>query len=109
MASGIGTALAIAALGLGGLGGLRLDADPAAQTVAVVALPWQAGGLGWAAGFGLPIVDLRWNGRVAVLDLSADDAAAQRLRAEHPLLLDAAGAFGCLDDPARHDPAKDLS
>lgn len=95
MASGIGTAVAIAALGLGGLVGMSLEADPAADRVAVVALPWQAGGLAWAGGFGLPVVDLHWGGRVAVLDLSADDAAAQRLRARFVVILDAAGVGGC--------------
>lgn len=96
MASGIGTAVAIAALGLTALGGLRVGADPGAQRVAVIAPPWQAGGLAWAAGFGLPIVELGFGGRVAVLDLTADAAAAQRLRSGFVLLFDARAASGCL-------------
>ena len=109
MASGVGTVLLIAGIGLGALGGLRFGAGPSSHMVAVVAPPWQPGGLIWAAGFGLPIVDLLWNGHVAVLDLSADPAAAARLRDRQLILLDATSVVGCLGADGPPPPTKDLS
>ena len=109
MASGVGTVLWIAGVGWAALGGLRFGAGPSSHLVAVLAPPWQPGGLIWAAGFDLPIVDLLWDGQVAVLDLSADAAAAARLRDGQVFLLDATSVVGCLgaDDPL--PLSKDLS
>jgi len=97
MASGTGTALMIAAVGLSALGGMRMGVVGAqADIVAVVAPPWQGRGMAWAAGFDLPIVDLLWSGRVVVFDLSGDPAALARLQGRGFLLLDAAAMTGCL-------------
>lgn len=96
MASGVGTAFLIATIGLGALAGMRLSPEPGAERVAVLALPRQPGGLIWAAQFDLPVVDLLWNGRLVVLDLSGEAGAMARLQGTGLVVLDASSVTGCL-------------
>lgn len=96
MTSGVASAILIAGLGLGTLGGLRLQVNPDAAEVAVIVPPWRPAGLAQVAGFGLPVIDLLWDGHVAVVDLSGDPAALQHLRDAGAFLLDADGVRACL-------------
>ena len=90
--SGIWTTVAIVVLGFGTLAVQRLgDARPGGPVAALVP-PWQAGGMARAARLGLPVIDLRWNGRLLVLD--ARDGLAP-LRGPGLWVMDAAGAGLC--------------
>jgi len=96
MASGVGTALMIAAVGLSTLGGLQLGAGPTADRVAVFTPRSQDNGMAWAGTLALPIVDLLFGGRVVILDLTSAPRALERLRNMGLFLLDASVVTGCL-------------
>ncbi len=86
----------ILALGLGLLLAGRFGAAGAGPVAAVVP-PWQTGGMARAAALGLPIIDIRWNGRLLVLDASA---GLEQLAGQGLWLMDATGAGLCGPGPA---------
>lgn len=86
------TATAIALLGLGVLTVGRIQPPGAGGPVAVIVPPWQSGGLGFAAATGLPIIDIRWQGRLVLLDLAPGGAGRAGLG---PFVLALDGPFGC--------------
>jgi hypothetical protein len=86
----------ILALGLGLLLSGRLGVAGAGPVAAIVP-PWQTGGMARAAALGLPIIDIRWNGRLLVLDASAGQ---ERLAGQGLWVMDATGAGICGQGPA---------
>ncbi len=90
------TAVIILALGFGLLAAER-GTGAVPGPVAAIVPPWQAGGMARAAALGLPIIDIRWNGRLLVLDASA---GLGRLKDEGLWIMDATGAGACATDPA---------
>jgi hypothetical protein len=90
------TTITILMLGLGLALAGRFDPAGAGPVAALVP-PWQQGGMARAAALGLPVIDIRWNGRLLVLDASA---APGRLAGQGLWLMDAAGAGVCATDPA---------
>lgn len=91
------SALAVAGLGLAVLAGGRLappEAGPEAGMIGVVLPFWQDDALARVVATGLPIVDMRAGGLVAVV--AADGAARARLSEAGFLLMSTRGAGLCV-------------
>jgi hypothetical protein len=88
-------ALSVAGLAL--LAGLMLAPQPDAPLVGVVFPPWIDGGtaLAHAAALALPIVDIRWHGRLVVLAPPASDPVGWRAGLPAGSLVIAASALLC--------------
>lgn len=71
---GLASALAVAGLGLVLLAAERLAPGGPGPMVALVP-PWQTGGMALAAGLGMPVLDMRWRGRLIVVDPGSGGAA----------------------------------
>jgi hypothetical protein len=95
--------IAITLLGSFGLIGLQLGPKPDSRRVAAVLPPWHADALARAAATGLPIVDLHWNGRMIVLEISGTPTGADLLRGQGFWVVDASGAALCGLPPERND------
>jgi len=89
---GVGFAAFLALFGFATLGAMMLT-TPSTTTlraaaaqgippqIGVVLPPWSQGGLAQAAGLGAPIIDLRWGGYLAILDIRARPGLGKTLRA----------------------------
>ncbi len=101
--------LGVALFGLSALGWLMLT-TPAAQAgmgqvgagrvgagqVGVIIAPWSQGGMAAAAGFDLPIIDLRWAGHLVVVDVSGAPHARRALQSAGYLVINTDVPSGCL-------------
>jgi hypothetical protein len=72
--------LMMAVFGLIFLVQMLMAVPGASQQVAVIVPPWAMGGMGLAARLNMPIVDLRWQGHVIILDVSKDPMAVSQLQ-----------------------------
>jgi hypothetical protein len=77
--------------------GFQLLATPGAAQATVVIPPWRTQGLADVLATGLPLIDLRWSGGLATLDLASADGwnRAMALRAAGYVLLRSAAETGC--------------
>ena len=91
------TACIIAVLGFGTLAAGRVGTVQPGGAVAVLVPPLQAGGMVRAAALGLPVIDIRWNGRLLVLDARE---GLEPLSGQGLWLMDATGAWVCASAPA---------
>lgn len=78
--------LAVAGFGILALGWLMLTSDLATPQnrqgkIGVIVPPWHQGGLLAAAGLGLPIIDLRWDGHLIILSTDQRPDAGAQLKA----------------------------
>lgn len=72
--------LMMAVFGLIFLVQMLMAVPGASQQVAVIVPPWAMGGMGLAARLNMPIVDLRWQGHVIILDVSKDPMTVSQLQ-----------------------------
>ena len=86
------TALTIVVLGFGTLVAERVGTARPGGPVAALVPPWQAGGMARAASLGLPVIDIRWGGRLLILDATT---GLSTLQGQGLWLMDATGAGGC--------------
>lgn len=86
-------AAAIAIIGLTALTRLITAPQDGTRLVAVVVPPWVEGGT--ALSSGVALVDLRWGGRVMILDTGGDGRILARLRLQGYWVMDATGLRGC--------------
>lgn len=92
--------LGVALFGLSALGWLMLtsasaQADGGASQIGIVIPPWSQGGMAVAAGFDLPIIDLRWGGHLVVVDVTAKPNARHMMQAAGYLVINTAVPSGC--------------
>lgn len=90
-----GPSLLVALLGLFFLAQLALAAAPNSTQFGVIVPPWQQGGIQLAAAFNAPIVDLRWDGHLIILDISNDPTAIDRLKGSGLTLISTDITAGC--------------
>ena len=91
-----GPGIGVAAVGLVALTCQIFAATSDATRLAVIIPPWQDGGFARAAGFDMPIIDLRWHGHLVIIDASAAPTAAHDFAAQGLFVLDAARIATCL-------------
>lgn len=89
-------ALVMAVLGLIFLVQMSMAVPGASQQVAVIVPPWAMGGMGLAARLNMPIVDLRWQGHVIILDVSQNPMAVRQLQNAGFFLIETDVQTGCV-------------
>ncbi len=90
--------LTMAIFGLMFLAQMWLTVSPTSQQVALIVPPWAVGGMAYAAGLNTPIIDMRWQGHVIILDVSHDPSAIERLQNAGFYLLQTNIRSGCAAD-----------
>jgi hypothetical protein len=92
--------LMMAVFGLIFLVQMLMAVPGASQQVAVIVPPWSMGGMQVAAGLNAPVVDIRWQGHVIILDVSRDPLAVNRLHDAGFFLLKTNIRSGCISEEA---------
>jgi hypothetical protein len=92
--------LTMAVLGLMFMVQMSMAVSNKSQQVAVIVPPWSMGGMQVAAGLNAPVVDIRWQGHVIILDVSRDPLAVNRLHDAGFFLLKTNIRSGCISEEA---------
>lgn len=84
--------MAIVVLGFGLLTTKHFSPPPAGEPTAVLVPPWRAGGMAFAAEVGLPVIDIRFGGRLLIFAATNSPLHLSRMG---PFVMPATGPLGC--------------